>query len=1140
METFELSDEVALNKLNEELLDGRHSPESLMHLFDILQIENAREHVISLYYKLFCQKRDENHGKPLTREQVNEVIELANALADVKIAAQHGSSEDTLKALSNPCLQLPVDSKNVNLYYSSLSSKYKNSPEDFILEREDLAQIVVSFKNFSADDRNVFELNQALATNNNDTIEIVLKSICGHVYAEENIEYYIRKLKDESPKDANQVMRSINDVNSQVAKAFKDSDELILLNQSMLTGDSSGARLHLTNVISSNETKELRRELMHRYIHRLLREGAQRKRPESEVPTWYRHDFPIGSVWTETINHRKSTTKMTPEATQMLSMNEIKEILEEENQLFDQHYKSNEESVKKSQQALRKFLEHRRKKHLAHLERQRQLAASKIQTSYRKYRHNKDTNSLKSSSAPSLSLVRKFVGVLREGDRGADELEIEEAKSRVTQLLHSNWQMDESLRELDEKIALLIRNRVNLEDVIAHKDKIADAAEKDHLRLGSTRKKDKERMENLEQLFFHLQTEPTHLANVVESHSSNSKKQPDASLIKDVLSPIFGYLTEKREQYLFARLLTELLMRDVEKMSPSDTSLPSSSVFFISQVFESLADSIDGNENQTISNELKSFLEEEGKMIVFNLNPDEVYKSMYNDDKVTIDTAMNDEKVKETVNSSIEFLAKWSEKFSAAMLKPDSIPPFLLYLCASLYDMLRLQLPATPSHDIRKLTSEFAYDVYYSHLLTNEKTLSKLAVGNKVPETAKHKLESVVQFVGFAVCNKGYGNDKWYLTSLNKQIKNIHEEFKNKVASKMFDCNLNEIYEMDEFTFYNPSNKPKLCLMQKHVAAVLKYLKNNAKVISKEGGSRIRNLLDSCKAPDCEGDRTIVLRLHPTAESPTTTQSNEAFARAKKFVVDLLLSECKGTTVPELLATKATDNSEKLHDEKYNQEKMPNIAAKQAATEKALQELESSGKVTKSDNYQAVVTDIANDIRLVTRRRRERLEQKRRLAETQRKLCNERDELKKRLTLYEEYLDTCLQNLGRTNKKSIRPTEGKTAAKVKKERKSSESNQKYTGSAEKLTKKGILMDIAGYATPKSMSKLNVEISSTGKKGVYSIALIDGKENFKNVTLDFQDLLRADYSEEDRLVVGETVSLNVPNAIEFFNKKFHNI
>ena len=46
------------------------------------------------------------------------LILVANALADVKIAAQHGSSEDTLKALSNPCLQLPVDSKNVNLYYS--------------------------------------------------------------------------------------------------------------------------------------------------------------------------------------------------------------------------------------------------------------------------------------------------------------------------------------------------------------------------------------------------------------------------------------------------------------------------------------------------------------------------------------------------------------------------------------------------------------------------------------------------------------------------------------------------------------------------------------------------------------------------------------------------------------------------------------------------------------------------------------------------------------------------------------------------------------------------------------------------------------------------------------------------------------
>ena len=33
----------------------------------------------------------------------------------------------------------------------------------------------------------------------------------------------------------------------------------------------------------------------------------------------------------------------------------------------------------------------------------------------------------------------------------------------------------------------------NFQDVIAHKDKIADAAEKDHLRLRSTWKKDEER-----------------------------------------------------------------------------------------------------------------------------------------------------------------------------------------------------------------------------------------------------------------------------------------------------------------------------------------------------------------------------------------------------------------------------------------------------------------------------------------------------------------------------------------------------------------------------------------------------------------------------------------------------------------------
>lgn len=81
-----------------------------------------------------------------------------------------------------------------------------------------------------------------------------------------------------------------------------------------------------------------------------------------------------------------------------------------------------------------------------------------------------------------------------------------------------------------------------------------------------------------------------------------------------------------------------------------------------------------------------------------------------------------------------------------------------------------------------------------------------------------------------------------------------------------------------------------------------------------------------------------------------------------------------------------------------------------------MEQLEADGRTQKSDNYQSIVTDIANDIRLHERRQRERQEQKKSIAATKRKLMEQREELHEKLARYEEYLETCLQNLSRTSR----------------------------------------------------------------------------------------------------------------------------
>ena len=105
-----------------------------------------------------------------------------------------------------------------------------------------------------------------------------------------------------------------------------------------------------------------------------------------------------------------------------------------ENGNFEDHYKVNEEKVRTAQGALRQFLERQRKRAEDICRKERELAAVKIQSKYRQYRHSKDQQELsglevgidnkmivEESEKPSLELVRRFVDELKEREQDVQE-----------------------------------------------------------------------------------------------------------------------------------------------------------------------------------------------------------------------------------------------------------------------------------------------------------------------------------------------------------------------------------------------------------------------------------------------------------------------------------------------------------------------------------------------------------------------------------------------------------------------------------------------------------------------------------------------------------------------------------------------
>ncbi|CAD6190916.1 unnamed protein product [Caenorhabditis auriculariae] len=588
----ETNNESALEKLDRAL--GTDDGEQLLHILDVLQFDDVRPTALLLYSTLL-QREKKNSGKSLDREKVAEIIAVANALVEVRVAVDHGSSEDVLLALRHPALQLNPSPNNARLYYNRIRKEYESKAEGEFLTRNELEFFLIEYDDISADKRQVLELKAALANKDDEAVLSFLKtSTFAEIVIEQNSEFYITKLKKKiemiyfQPTSLEELGEALRDVNEETGRAFSHLDTLIRLNKAMTVDHESSVRLNLVSLGTSMKSDAFRRELLHWYIQRLIKESQHRLaqvEPRNELEKkWLHFDFEFGTVWAETVTLHRSTVPMEPVDESYFTWEEIERMLDEEDVNFDEYYKTNEQQVVKSQKNLRKFLEQKRKKQMEARQKSMEQAALTIQNHYKSYRNRKDLELLKSAEKPSLSLVRKFVKNLPRSEVStSDEFEVAEMKSNVAQLMAANRQLDANLVELDEKIGLLIKNRLNLEEVMAHRDKTAEAADAFSMRAISMRKRDKLPLSTLEQLFFYLQTQPAHLANLIEARG---KKGLD-DLINDVICPIFGFLSDNREQFLMVRMLCELITRDVEKMNRLEELPTTNCVQTVAQFFTS-------------------------------------------------------------------------------------------------------------------------------------------------------------------------------------------------------------------------------------------------------------------------------------------------------------------------------------------------------------------------------------------------------------------------------------------------------------------------------------------------------------------------------------------------------------------------
>lgn len=185
--------------------------------------------------------------------------------------------------------------------------------------------------------------------------------------------------------------------------------------------------------------------------------------------------------------------------------------------------------------------------------------------------------------------VQKYLQMLDTGDDSfEDDKEVEDLREKVIHKIRQNLAAETHLNELDGKVALLVKNRISLEEVSRFKSKDMRAAlaksaavsekEVGILTLRGNDRDTKEIRKRYEELFYVLQTQPAYLSSllfIVNKTSAGSATK----FLEQIVLTVYGYAQNSREEFLFLRLIEECIQVEVTEAAKADETLRENPLF---------------------------------------------------------------------------------------------------------------------------------------------------------------------------------------------------------------------------------------------------------------------------------------------------------------------------------------------------------------------------------------------------------------------------------------------------------------------------------------------------------------------------------------------------------------------------------
>ncbi|KAF2807968.1 Rho GTPase activation protein [Mytilinidion resinicola] len=730
-----------------------------------------------------------------------------------------------------------------------------------------------------------------------------------------------------------------------------------------------------------------------------------------------------------------------------------------------------------------------------------------------------------SVTALYLSISAKEKELEIEDDLAKAQKILRELKSKISSQSKKNFVLEKDVRYLDSRIALLIQNRMALEEqneVANHLDEAADLQEGFF--------PNDEKTQKYGNLLFLLQSEPRHIAHLCRLVTMAEID----SLLQTVMFTIYGNQYESREEHLLLTMFQSVLTYQFDN-TPDYSSLLRANTP-VSRMMTTYTRRGPGQSylKVVLAERINSLIEM--KDMDLEINPLKVYEKMLMDHEdqhgkppadmpkgVTAEQAAEHPRVQQAIEPRVASLMEIANAFLDTIIRGLEETPYgIRWICKQIRSLSKRKYPDAQDQTICTLIGGFFFLRFINPAIVTPR--SYMLIDATPAENPKRTLTYVAKMLQNLANKPSYAKEP-YMVKLQPFI----QHNKERINKFMLDlCEVQDFYETLEMDNYVALSKRdlELSITLNEVYATHALLDRHAAELAKDESSHLGVILQELgpappQLPRKE-NRAINLPLFSKWETPLDdltaaldiTQEEIFFMEAKSTFVMILRTLPANTSV-----TRRPLRLDRVADAAATTKNDSVMVKKGIRSMELLSQLQELGVIDKDDGFALLRDEVEQELVHLGSMKDKVVEETKKLEEVFRTIRDHNAYLVGQLETYKSYLHNVRsQSEGKTRKQQKHQVLGP-----------------YKFTHQQLEKEGVIQK----SNVPENRRANIYFNFTSPlPGTFVISLHYKGRNRGLLELDLKldDLLEMQKDNQEDLDL-EYVQFNVTKVLVLLNKRF---